>query len=227
QWEVIYPYDLRPAGYGDGSGNDNLPVDTKPRNSYQATFTLSQVINKRLQLALVFDPSYMDGQLTTLYQKVYFSNNEARVEKLPDTRLKIAAALRANYFLDDRFIIRAFYRFYHDDWGNDAHTASIEIPLKLSSFFSLIPFYRFNSQSGITYFAPIYIHNTGETYYTSDYDLSPFSSHFLGIGFRTVPPEGVFGIHHFSALEVRYGHYIRNSGTGLFADAITLALKFK
>jgi hypothetical protein len=233
EWKAIYPFELRNTvygggpGYGDGSTRDTLPVDYKPRNSFQSTFSLSQVINRRLNMALIFDPSYMKGQLTTLYQRVYFNDGSERVEKLPDTRLKIAIGIRANYFLGDRFIIRAFYRFYHDDWGNTAHTASIETPIKLSSFVSLSPFYRFNSQSGINYFAPKYAHELNDTYYTSDYDLSKFVSHFIGIGFRMAPEHGVFGIQALNTLEIRYGHYLRYTGTGLYADIITLALKFK
>jgi hypothetical protein len=227
QWKVIYPFELRPPGYGDGSNRDTLPTVYQPRNSYQATFTLSQVINSRMQMAFIFDPSYMKGQLTTLYQRVYFNDGSERVEKLPATRLKIAAGIRANFFLDDRFIIRTFYRFYHDDWGNTAHTASIEMPIKLSAFTSLSPFYRFNSQSGINYFAPKFLHELTDTYYTSDYDLSKFTSHFIGIGFRIAPEHGVFGIQSLNTLELRYGHYIRNSGSGLYADILTLALKFK
>ncbi len=227
QWTVIYPFELRPVGYGSGSQRDSLPVDTKPRNSFQATFTLSQVVNKRMQVALIFDPSYMQGQLTTLYQRVYLNDGEERVEKLPDKRLKIAAGLRVNYFLGDRFVIRSFYRIYHDNWGNTAHTASIEIPIKLSAFYSLIPYYRFNSQSGITYFAPINKHSPGETYYTSDYDLSGFTSHFIGMGIRIVPSKGVLHIKYFNSFEFRYGHYIRNTGTGLLADIVTMAFKFK
>jgi hypothetical protein len=197
EWKVIYPFELRPAGYGDGSNKDTLGTVYKPRNSYQATFSLTQVINKRFQMAFIFDPSY------------------------------IAIGIRANYFIDDRFIIRAFYRFYHDDWGNTAHTASIEAPIKLSPFVSLSPSYRINSQSGISYFAPKYRHELSNTYYTSDYDLSKFISHFIGIEFRIVPEHGVFGLPYFNSLEIRYGHYIRYTGTGLTADILTLALKFK
>src|SRR5205814_5266944 len=117
-------------------------------NSFQASFTFSQVLNEKLQLALLFDPAYQQGQLTTLYQRVYFNDNSERVEKLPDTRLKIPVAVRVNYFLGDAWILRAYYRFYYDDWGNTAHTTDLEIPVKLTPFFSLSPFYRFSVQSG-------------------------------------------------------------------------------
>jgi hypothetical protein len=222
-WTAIYPYELRPPGYGTGSERDSL--DILPRNSYQASFTFSQVINERMQFALLFDPSYQEGQLTTLYQRVYFNDNSERVEKLPAARFKIAAAVRANYFLSDRFIIRAYYRFYHDDWGNTAHTANIEIPVKLTPFFSLSPFYRFSVQSGIDYFAPYKEHSIDEAFYTSDYDLSPFNSHFIGSGIRLAPPKGVFGLRYWNSVELRYGHYIRS--TDLIANSITLALKLK
>ena len=227
EWKVIYPFELRPEGYGDGSNKDPLPTVYQPRNSFQSTFSLSQVINKRLSMALIIDPSYMQGQLTTLYQRVYFNDGTERVEKLPNIRIKIAAGIRANYFIGDRFIIRAFYRFYHDDWGNTAHTASLEVPVKISPFASIIPFYRFNAQSGINYFAPKYAHELSDTYYTSDYDLSKFISHFIGIGFRVAPQHGVLGIQSLNSLEIRYGHYIRYTGTGLNADIVTLALKLK
>jgi hypothetical protein len=167
----------------------------------------------------------MQGQLTTLYQRVYFNDNSEQVEKLPDTRLKIPVAIRLSYFPADRFIIRAYYRFYHDDWGNTAHTANIEVPVKVSPFFSLSPFYRFSKQTGIDYFAPYKEHNINEAFYTSDYDLSPFSSHFIGMGIHIAPPKGIFGIQDWNALELRYGHYIRS--TDLVSNSVTLALKFK
>ena len=225
EWTVIYPYELRPPNYGSGSHRDNLPVDIKPRNSFQATFTLSQVIGKRLQMVLLLDPAYQQGQLTTLYQRVYFNDNSERVEKLPDTRFKVPIAIRANYFLGDRIIVRSWYRFYHDDWGNTAHTVSLETSVKLNPFFSLTPFYRYSTQSGIYYFAPKSGHSTDETFYTSDYDLSNFNSRFIGIGIRLAPPKGIFAVKYWNSLELRYGHYIRS--TDLVADQISLALKFK
>ncbi|HYV94398.1 MAG TPA: DUF3570 domain-containing protein [Chitinophagales bacterium] len=224
-WTVIYPYELRPPGYGTAGEDDPLPVDILPRNSYQASFTLSQVINERLQVALLFDPAYQQGQLTTLYQRVYFNDSSERVEKLPDTRFKIPVAVRINYFAGDRFIIRAYYRFYYDDWGNIAHTTDVEIPVKLSPFFSISPFYRFSVQSGIDYFAPYKGHNTKDEFYTSDYDLSPFNSHYIGLGIRAAPPNGVLGLKHWSSVELRYGHYKRS--TDLVGNSFTLALKFK
>ena len=241
-WKVILPVELRPAGYGSGSNKDReagggLPVDYKPRNSFSASFSISQVLTTRLQALLVVEPSYQHGLLATDYQRVYFNGNFAsgvgptnsvlneRIENLPGSRYKLPIGIRLNYFLDDDFIIRTFYRYYMDNWGIKAHTAEIEVPVKLNPFASISPFYRYNSQQGTRYFAPYGQHSVNEAYYTSDYDLSTLHSNFIGLNFRIAPPKGVFGWQNFNTLEIRYGHYVRS--TDLNSNILTLALKFK
>jgi hypothetical protein len=236
-WKVILPVELRPATYGSGSHEDQRPVDYKPRNSFSAAFSLSQVISTRLQALFIVEPSYQHGLLATDYQRVYFNGNFAtgvgpfndifneRIENLPSSRYKLPIGLRLNYFLDDHFIIRTFYRYYMDNWGIRAHTAEIEVPIKFTSFVSISPFYRYTNQQGTRYFAPYGQHSVGQTYYTSDYDLSTLTSNFVGLNLRLAPPNGVFGIQQLNTLELRYGHYMRS--TGLNSDILTLALKFK
>jgi hypothetical protein len=69
------------------------------------------------------------------------------------------------------------------------------------------------------------MHKPADEFYTSDYDLSAFQSHFFGTGIRFMPEKGVFKIRQFTMLEIRYGHYIRN--TGLHSDIISLNARFK
>ena len=236
RWKVILPVELRPPGYGSGS-EDGGRVDHKPRNSFSGSFSLSQVFNQRLQGSLIIEPSYQHGLLATKYQRVYFNSNfpvgvgpdlnvfDERSENLPHNRYKLPVAVRLNYFAGDRFIIRTFYRYYMDNWGINANTAEVEIPVKLTSFVSISPFYRFNSQHGTKYFAPYGKHTPDETYYTSDYDLSSLQSNFFGAGLRLAPPKGVFGYQHLASLELRFGHYIRS--TGLHSNILTLHVKLK
>lgn len=225
-WKVILPVELRPPGYGSGSNRDDrTPVPTKPRNSFSASFSLSQVISTRLQALFIVEPSYQKGLLATKYQRDYFTDGSERVENLPDGRYKLPIAVRFNYFIDDHFIVRTFYRYYMDNWGIRAHTAEIEVPVKFSPFMSVSPFYRYNSQVGTRYFAPYGEHSPTAIYYTSDYDLSTLHSNFVGANLRLSPPNGVFGWQHLNTLELRYGHYMRS--TGLNSDILTMALKFK
>lgn len=215
-WSVILPVELR--------SNDNRS-GKEPRNSYSTSFTLSQILTKRLQLLLLADVAYQDGQLATLYHRTYFNDGSHQVENLPDNRWKIPIGIRLNYFAGDRFIFRTFYRYYTDSWGLNAHTVELEAPVKITPFFSLSPFYRYYKQQGVKYFAPYQEHDISDEYYTSDYDLSTLSSQMAGMGLRFAPPGGILGISRFNALELRYGHYMRS--TGLTSDIMTLFLKFK
>ncbi len=215
--KYILPIELRP------NGDDHYP--SKARNSYSGALSFSRIVNERLQFMLTAEPVYQQGYLGLPFHRVYFDNNSMKVENLPDKRTKIPLGLRVNYFLGDKIILRSFYRYYHDDWGLNAHTAQLETAIKLTPYFSLSPFYRFYTQTGADYFAAFHQHKLAETFYTSNYDLGPFHSHFFGAGFRITPAKGVFGIQKINMLELRYGHYSRSND--LNADIITLNVKLK
>jgi hypothetical protein len=212
---MIYPIELRSGRTG---GKES-------RNTYSATFSYSQIINTRLQVLFLLDVAYQNGFLSLPFNRVYFSDNSVDIENLPGNRLKIPVSMRVNYFAGDIFIVRGFYRYYTDDWGLKSNTAEIETAIKITPFVSVSPFYRYYSQSGIRYFAGYQQHVQRESYYTSDYDLSKFDSHFVGSGVRLVAPNGVFGIAKFNTVEIRYGHYSRHSG--LVSNIVSLHAKFR
>ena len=224
-WTVILPSELRPEGYGSGAHGDTDPVDHKPRNSYNAGLSVSQVVNKRLQVLFTVEPAFQQGLLSTPFHRMYFKDGSETVERLPGNRLKLPVGIRLHYFLGDRVILRTFYRYYIDDWGMQAHTINLETPIKLTSFVSVSPFYRFSHQTAVRYFAPYGQHAPTDRYYTSDYDISGFDSQFLGAGVRLAPPGGLLGIGHWQSVELRYGHYVRS--TGMVANSLTLLAKFK
>ncbi|MGR9815150.1 hypothetical protein ACUOGV_24360, partial [Escherichia coli] len=59
----------------------------------------------------------------------------------------------------------------------------------------------------------------------SNYAYSAFESEFIGSGLRASPPSGVLHIKQFSSVELRYGHYLQN--TGLQSDVISFHFTFK
>ncbi len=228
-WKILLPVELR------GQANNGFKYEqgeNAPRNSYNLALSWSQVINKELQVAFVTDIGYQTGQLGTAYQRVYFKDGDSNPqndvvysEKMPDHRFKLPLGVRLNYFISDRLILRSFYRYYTDSWGLKAHTAELELPYKLTPFLSVAPFYRFYSQNEVKYFKPYGEHLTTEDYYTSDYDLSKFTSNMLGMNLRFVSGTGILGIKKWNTLEVRYSYYNRNDG--LKSHLVTVALKFK
>jgi hypothetical protein len=220
QVSLIAPVELRPFGY---YREDDYP--TTARNTFAGTLSYSQIINKSFQIMFLADVVQQQGYLSLPFHRVYFNDASVHQENLPGTRFKIPLGFRANYFLGDKFIVKTYYRYYTDDWGIASHTANIEIPIKITPFLSVSPFYRFYSQTASKYFAAWQAHTAQDQYYTSNYDQSKFNSNFLGAGIRIAPPKGVLGQQHFSMIEIRYGHYTKN--IGMNANIVSMNLKFK
>jgi len=252
-WRAIYPFELRPfAPGGDGinnklftqntiTGNPDYnpsftPFDNEKRQSYSLGFGFSQILTNRLQGSLSVDLVQQNGLLSTPYQRVYFSDVDTSyiqdfhladdIERMPDSRFKIAAGGRLNYYINEIFVVRMYYRYYTDDWGINSHTASIEVPIKISDKFTLYPSYRFYNQTAADYFAPYEQHLSTEEFYTSDYDLSEFNANQYGFG---VSYTDVFTKAHvwkirLKSIDLKYNYYERDSG--LKANIITAGVKF-
>jgi len=216
--------------YYGGETTKEASIPTTARNTYTGSITYSQIINKELEMAVLLDVVKQEGYLGLPFHRVIFNNHLERIEKLPSSRTKLPIGLRVNYFLGDDVIIRSYYRYYTDDWGLTSHTASIEVPYKITPFFSVAPFYRYYVQSATKYFAPLYGHkvdaigNPKETFFTSNYAASAFSSHYVGLGIRTAPPGGI-NHSYFASLEVRFGHYVQT--TDLNSNVISMHFTFK
>ena len=221
--KLVLPEELRNTGITFEQDSDNNGY--APRNTYSTSLSWSQIINQRLQVMFMLDLVYQKGYLGLPFYRVYFDDNSLHIENLPGSRFKIPVGFRANYFLGDELVIRSYYRYYRDDWGLDAHTMNLETSVKLTPFFSISPFYRFYIQQGAKYFAPYREHTAAEQYYSSNYDLSSFNSHFFGAGLRITPPKGIFHIPQFNMIELRYGHYRRTDH--LSADIVSLNLRFR
>lgn len=229
QVKMVEPSELRPAqiivtsASREHEGGDNIP--SSARNTFDASLSLSQVINQRMQISLLTDGVVQQGYLGLPFYRVYFNDGSVHIENLPDLRLKLPLGFRMNYFLGDRIIFKSYYRFFVDNWGVKSHTASLEMPIKITPFISVSPFYRYYKQTAANFFAPYKEHNANDQYYSSNYDYAAFSSQYGGLNLRLAPTNGLFGAKCFSALELRYGHYRQT--TGLVANSLSLNLTFK
>lgn len=224
-WVLIIPEELR-------NPETELPRTDK-RRSYSLALTYQQVINSKLQASISWEFIFQNGLLSTPFHRVYFVEQDtAKIEKLPSDRFKIPLSLRLNYFMSDFLVLRSFFRYYHDNFGIKAITASLEPRFKPSPFFTFYPFYRYHFQTAADYFAPYKQHRLSANYYTSDYDLSRFDSHTFGLGLHWSPLYGISRFHLFSkkgitvfrSIDLRYTHYRRSDG--LIANLIGLDFGF-
>lgn len=225
--------------------------DSTARNSYSVSIGFSQVMTKKSQLSIFFDLVQQQGMLSTPYHRIYFadksnyyigdaaniSNYQSStnlgayqladdIERLPSSRFKLPIGLRWNYYLNETFVLRTYYRYYTDNWDVTAHTASIEVPIKLTDKFTVFPTYRYYVQTQSKYFAPYETHLSSEEFYTSDYDLSSFSANQYGFGATYTDLFASAHIWKFGLknIDFRFNHYERSDG--LSANIGSLGFKF-
>src|SRR6056297_301047 len=253
-WAAIYPFELRPfAPNGNGLNNgfflDNaitgnssynpqfVPFENENRNSYNLGFGFSQILHKNVQGSLSLDFVQQQGLLSTPFQRVYFADIvdsfvgnfqlADAIEQLPDTRFKIAVGGRLNWFLSDRFVLRAYYRYYNDTWGIASHTANFELPVKLSNNFTIYPSYRYYHQSAADYFRPFEIALSTEEFYTSDYDLSKYVANQLGMGVSYTDIFTRAKLWKFGLKQIDLKYYNYNRDTTFTSSIITIGFNFE
>jgi hypothetical protein len=166
---------------------------------------------------------YQHGLLSTPFHRVYFKDKSKRVENLPDKRIKFPLGVQLNTFLGARTILRSYYRFYWDNFGISAHALEFELPVKFGLEFTLTPFIRTYFQTQANYFNPYGEHELTQEFYTSDYDLSKFTSYKSGLGILYAPISGK--VRRFRELEIRYAFYKRSDG--MVAHTVTTFFDFK
>lgn len=208
-WSLIYPLELRP----DLADKSLAPLSDDTRQSINLSLSFSSVFNQNLQGSITVDITQQQGLLSTPFHRVYLDNSTTDIERLPDSRLKLALGLKLNYFINDYLTTRFFYRIYQDDFGILANSFELEIPVKLNQRFQIAPFYRYYMQSEADYFAPYQENDAGSEFHTSDYDLSEFNSHLFGLHFKyTTLWNPFFKSYGIDSFDFRISRYNRDDG---------------
>lgn len=253
-WNAIYPFELRPFS-PNGNGLDNgffldntitgnpsynpdfTPFENENRNSYNLGFGFSQILHKNVQGSLSLDLIQQQGLLSTPFQRVYFADVADSfienfqladaVEQLPDSRFKIAIGGRLNWFLNETFVLRTFYRYYSDNWGISSHTANFELPIKLSDKFTVYPSYRYYQQTAADYFRPFETAISTEQFYTSDYDLSEYKANQFGLGASYTDIFTKAHIWKFGLKRIDLKFYKYDRDTAFTSSIITVGFSFE
>ena len=227
-------------------------IENTSRNTYSVSLSFSQILSKNAQFSLFFDLIKQDGWLANPMQRVYFGDRDNYyvgnassisnytsssntdvfqladdIERLPSTRYKVPIGARLNYFINETFVLRTYYRYYTDDWGVTAHTANFELPIKITDKFTLRPSYRYYTQTAADYFAPFEQNLSTQEFYTSDYDLSSFNSEQYGFGISYTDIFTKFRLGKkmgLKSIDLKYGKYDRS--TGLSSSIFSLGVKF-
>lgn len=198
---LVYPEELRYKEW----------YDVYRRNSYNIKFGFTQVLSRKLILGVFPEFIYQSGLLATPFHRVYFSDSSLRVENLPKQRFKFPLSIKLNAFLGKRFILKSQYSFYADNFGIIANAIELQGAIKIVPQFTLSPFVRVYHQSGSKFFKPYKEHLTNETFYTSDYDLSPMNTYKAGVELKIMPMGKRQSKLSFDNIILRYAYYYRSN----------------
>lgn len=247
-WLLIYPGETR---NGDEYlyGNNENDYDIDKRMTYTFSISLMQVVTKKLHFLVVSDVVMQRGILNTPFHRVYFDDGfdvpdsllfmkTMYPENLPRARNKFPFGIRANYYFNDKLIIRTFFRYYFDDFDMKAKTISIELPIRISHWLTIYPLYRYHEQTASKYFAPFAEHELDfstwkpkNEFYTSDWDQAAIINRKYGAGFRLYPYKGILKIPLsnkrkvlLKSFDFRFSHY--NRSDGLKANSFSFDLAF-
>ena len=216
---------------------------TVNRNSFTGSLFISQIFSKRLQAALFADYVFQSGWLANPLQRVYFADrpnyyigvassirNYASpentdvfhladdIERLPDERIKIPIGSRLHFYVNENIVIRTYYRYYWDNWDITSNTFQIEMPIKIGMQWKVTPIYRYYNQTAAAYFAPYDQLLSSNAFYTSDYDLSAFSSnqYGLGVAYTDIFTRMKIAKLGMKSITFRFQNYIRSDGLNAF-----------
>jgi hypothetical protein len=226
-------------------------IQDKSRNTYSATLSFSQILSRNAQVSFFVDLVKQEGWLGNPLQRVYFGDvdnyyvgNASNIpnytsstntdvfqladdiERLPRTRVKTPIGMRFNYYINEIFVLRTYYRYYFDDWGVTSHTASLEVPIKISDKFTLYPSYRYYTQTAADYFAPYEENLSTNEFYTSDYDLSEYSANQFGFGvnYTDIFAKGHIWKFGLKSIDLKFYKYDRN--TTFTSSIVSAGFKF-
>ena len=140
------------------------------------------------------------------------------IERLPDERIKIPVGSRLHFYVNENIVIRTYYRYYWDNWDITSNTVQIEMPIKIGMQWKVTPIYRYYNQTAAAYFAPYDQLLSSNAFYTSDYDLSAFSSnqYGLGVAYTDIFTRMKIAKLGMKSVTFRFQNYIRSDGLNAF-----------
>jgi len=178
--------------YGLSRSDDTVaPVTTSlrlPKTTNGLSLGWTWVLGEDDLLDVGLSRMSLKGDLTEPYLIVPVGNT-TQVERRPDTRERDAYFIKQAHYFEWDGALKTTYRYYRDDWGIKAHTLDFTYDQHLDDGWILTPRVRFYTQNAASFYDSKF--TTAQTYMSSDYRLSAFSSILLGGSLSTEIMEGL------------------------------------
>lgn len=148
------------------------------RSSTTGSIGVTQILTPTTLLVVNYGLTVQDGQLGNTWNSVPLASGKRGAELLPTERVRHAFVVRASQFLPWNGAVRAFYRFYVDDWGIAAHSAEVELMQRILPVLYVGALYRQHWQRGADFFTTLA--PTEATFRTADSDLARLDAQTVG-----------------------------------------------
>jgi hypothetical protein len=166
-------------------GFDRYALDGKRlghtfRSTTSGSVSLSQVLSPTTVANVNYGLTGQMGELSNTWNAVPTASGYVQ-ELLADLRLRHALVGRLSQYLPWDGALRAYYRFYADDWGAIGHTVEAQLAQRLSEGLVLEAVARGHRQSSVAFFttrAPV--DPPAASPRTADSDLAQFDAFTVG-----------------------------------------------
>jgi len=187
-------------------------IEKSTRETTSVNLSFSQILSPTTVVDASYGATWQHGTLAQTWNAVPVTGAAPAGEVFPRNRLRHALAGRvAQHIPATHSTVKAWYRYYRDDFGLAAHT------IELTGYQYVVPWlyarvaYRFHHQTGVDFFTTAMpMSPAPRTARTADSDLAPFDAHEVGVGFAIVPARAPRSLRRFS-LVADYSHYHRTN----------------
>ena len=189
------------------------------REALNANVEMSQLLSPTTVIDGGYGITYEHGTMDIGWNAVPTAAGSLTDELLPRDRLRHAVSLRiAQIVPPTRTTLKAWYRFYADDWGLRAHSIELDLYQYVASWLYVRAGYRFHHQTGVDFFTiDLPVPFTASEARTADSDLAPFSAQEWSVGLATVRGRGPLRAWSLSAEVMRY---VRTNDLALLAVSL-------
>lgn len=182
------------SGSFDRVGRAGDPAFWREASLASGRIELTQVADTHMFVQVAYEFARQAGYLSSPYRFVrvgdslgpalgpcVFPSTQCEREVSPSQRLRHAAVLSVRRALTDVLSIGASYRFYADDWALQSHTLRVDVAWMLGDRCLIGVDYRFYDQGAAAHYRPVYPADPLSEFRTSDKELSPLTSHRVGV----------------------------------------------
>lgn len=163
------------------------PSSSEEKETVQLLVGVTQVLDPKTVLNVNFVAGFASGYLSDPYKSVLVGNT-VEPDTRPDSKdqqILYTSLTRAVDILNGS--VEGTYRFYHDSFGVNAHTASLAWYQKIGSTLVLRPSVRYHQQDAADFYA---VQFSGQPeYYSADYRLSNAAALTYGMKVIWTPNE--------------------------------------